>query len=681
MQQKNLVKTIDNLVLFFMLVFLASLTNSIFINQLGYYGALILLLYRYFITKNNPFEKTGLESALLWFIAAEIFALIFSLNHPQALLFATRRFLLMPLIYVTVAGTPDLKRAKIYFYTFIIASVLTSLIYIFFSYQYFIANLYRIKQSGPSIFQFPITSSEILSISTVFLFAFLVNEKEDLKFRILTALALLITIVALVATYKRTGWLATGFGIFLIIFLKKEWKYLIPILILAAALFIYEKNISEVKIYSIKDDRLDLLSSQKTAGRAYDLTSADGYYYVSDYENGLLKFNGYNQVQKIDVPSPIVSLQKWDGYYLGYFVDTRFISYKGNNDGRLVQMAECLPPGFTVDHSIKGNFLYTMDLDSGLTIFENPSSLKRIYRGNMFSKYKRVFADSDLIILFSPDNSLQFYKLTNGIPSSKLYTFTPHYTINSVFYFNRMLFISGNRGITTYKVTKDSISFLSDYTKAGKVFFWKETENKIIAADLSKDIFIRRADSPGDFKFLGKIGFVPVSVTVKGDTLFASYVERSRLLSIWDPYLPANFVRFFLWKAGWKIFLDHPVFGVGDIDLAFLYKQYKSKYEKEILGHMHNNFVHILVTLGAFGLLAFCFLLYKLFKINIRIFNELRNVPFAASYALGTVAALCTVIIAGLTELNFFDHEIMTLLWFTFGLNVAVYMRYKKKNS
>ncbi|HSD62220.1 MAG TPA: hypothetical protein VLB50_00420, partial [Ignavibacteriaceae bacterium] len=229
MPGRNIVKVIDKLVLFFMLLFLASLTNSIFINQVGYYGALLLLIFRYYITRENTSEKTGIEFALLWFLAAEILSLIFSLNQSQSLLYVTRRILLIPLIYVTIAAVPDLKRAKLFFLTFIVAAVVTSLIYIIFSYKYFIANLYAVKQSGPSLFQYPITSSEILSILSVFLFAFLINEKTDLKTKLLTSLALFISIIALVATYKRTGWMAAGFGFFIIILLKKEWKYLVPL--------------------------------------------------------------------------------------------------------------------------------------------------------------------------------------------------------------------------------------------------------------------------------------------------------------------------------------------------------------------------------------------------------------------------------------------------------------------
>jgi O-antigen ligase len=601
------------------------------------------------------------------------------LNHSQAVVFALRRFLLMPLIYVTLAGIPDLRRAKIYFNTYLIAAVLTALVYILFSYQYFISNLYNITQSGPSLFQYPITSSEILSITSVFLFAFLINEKGDLKYRLLIAGALFITVIALVATYKRTGWLGTGFGFFLIIFLKRDWKYIIPLLILVAALFIYEKNISEIKIFNIESGKLVQLNSFKTNGRAYDLTSIDGTYYVSDYEDGFVKYKGSEKLNKTETPSPAVSLEKWDKYLLGYFIDTRFITYRKDSRGTLKQKAECLPPGFTIGHSVSGDYLYALDSDSGLTIFKDPGILEQIYRNRVFDKYNRVFADSGFIVFFSPDSGVNVYNLINGIPVKILYSFKPEYPVNSIYYFDHKLFFSNDNGIKIYSTNADSISFLKDFSGSKKIFLWKVTNRTLVAADESGNIYETNTDSVSGFSFLGNPGFISSSVTIQSDTLVTSFVKRSRLLSIWDPYLPSNSVRLSLWKAGWKIFLDHPLFGVGDIDLAFLYKQYKTKYEKEIQGHMHNNFVHILVTLGIFGLLAFCYLLYRLFKIDLNIYIEMKSIPFASSYALGTIAALSTVIIAGLTEMNFFDHEIITLLWFTFGLNVAVYKRYKNK--
>ncbi len=678
-ERRNLL-IIDRVILFFMILFLATITNSIFLNQVGYYGALLTLIAKYFVTKSNPFKRTEIEPALLWFIAAEILSLIFSLNHSQALLFSLRRLLLMPLIYVTVAGTPDIKRAKLYFNTYIAAAVLTALVYIVFSYQYFIANLYNITQSGPSLFQYPITSSEILSITSVFLFAFLINEKGNLRNKLLTAAALLITLVALVATYKRTGWLGTGFGFFIIILLKKEWKYLIPLVILAVILLAVQKNESIVKIFRIEQSGLKELTSFNTDGRAFDITSLDGEYYISDYEKGLVKYKGSRALSNLETPSPIVSLEKWNGYLLGYFVDTRFISYKMDSLSTLNQLTECLPPGFTINHTVYGDYLYTMDNDSGLTIFKDPSRLERIYRNTAFNKFSKVFADSSLLLLFSPDSGLHVFDVIDGTPRKKLYSFHP-VNVSSVFYSGHKFFCSSDKGVTIYTVGKDSVHYDRRLSGPETIYLWKKIQNNLLAADKRGRVYEIDPDPMPAVRLLGNPGYVPTSFTLHNDTLLTSFVHRSRILSVWDPYLPSNYVRLSLWKAGWEMFLDHPVFGVGDIDLAFLYKQYKSKYEKEIQGHMHNNFVHILVTLGIFGLLAFCYLLYRLFRIDLNIYRKMKNVPFASSYALGTIAALSTIVIAGLTEMNFFDHEIITLLWFTFGLNAAIYKRYYQKNS
>ena len=679
MPEKRNLLIIDRVILFFMVLFLATITNSIFLNQIGYYGALLTLIAKYFITRSNPFERTEIEPALLWFIAAEILSLIFSLNHSQALLFSLRRILLMPLIYVTIAAVPDLKRAKLYFNTYIAAAVLTALVYIVFSYQYFIANLYNITQSGPSLFQYPITSSEILSITSVFLFAFLINEKGSLWNKLLIAGALFIALVALAATYKRTGWLGTGFGFFLIILLKKEWKYLIPLVMLAFLLLAVQKNESIIKIFRIQQESLKELVSFNTEGRAFDITSLDGEFYVSDYDKGLVKYKGSKVLQNLETPAPIVNLEQWKNYMLGYFIDTRFISYQMDSIG-LKQKAECLPPGFTIDHTIYGNYLYTIDQDSGLTVFKNPGQLEEIYRNKGFNKFNKIFADSGLFVMFSPDSGVQVFDAFNGIPHSKLYTFRPG-DFSSVFYFEHKFICSNDEGMKIYNIGKDSVHFDVNLKGPETIYLWKVTHNNLLAADRRGRIYEINVEPVPTANLLGNPGFVPTSLALQNDSLLASFVHRSRILSIWDPYLPSNYVRLSLWEAGWKIFLDHPVFGVGDIDLAFLYKQYKSPYQKEIQGHMHNNFVHILVTLGLFGFLAFCYLLYRLFKIDFDIYRKMKGVPFASSYALGTIAALSTIVIAGLTEMNFFDHEIITLLWFTFGLNVAIFKRYNHSNS
>src|SRR5690606_3126202 len=132
----NSLKIIDYLIYFFIILFLLSLTNSIFVNQLGYYAALILILIKYFFTKENPFSKTGLEFALLWFIAAEILSAVFSVDKSAAFNNVLKRILLIPVIYTIAAASIDLERAKKYFKIYLGASLVTVLIYLFFSFNY-----------------------------------------------------------------------------------------------------------------------------------------------------------------------------------------------------------------------------------------------------------------------------------------------------------------------------------------------------------------------------------------------------------------------------------------------------------------------------------------------------------------------------------------------------------------
>jgi O-antigen ligase len=183
------------------------------------------------------------------------------------------------------------------------------------------------------------------------------------------------------------------------------------------------------------------------------------------------------------------------------------------------------------------------------------------------------------------------------------------------------------------------------------------------------------------FKQLAELNFIPGSITYKNQNLYLTYSKVSRLRSIFDEYNPSNFNRLALWRAGLKIFQDYPIFGVGDIDLAFLYVKYKNEYDKEVQGHMHNNYIHVLVTLGAFGFLVLSALMIKVFLIHIKIYNSLKEKLFVSSYALGSVGCFVAFNISGLTELNIFDHEIITLVWFMLGLNLAFYFRYKPESN
>ena len=109
-----------------------------------------------------------------------------------------------------------------------------------------------------------------------------------------------------------------------------------------------------------------------------------------------------------------------------------------------------------------------------------------------------------------------------------------------------------------------------------------------------------------------------------------------------------------------------------------LFNKYKDKYENETFGHLHNNYVHLLVILGLFGFIAVMFLFYKIFTLNIKIYKQVKTIPFVSSFSLGVLGMFVGFLFSGLAEWNFGDHEIITLVWFFVGMNLAFYNLSKK---
>lgn len=681
-EETKAVKIIDKLIFFFIIIFLLSLTNSIFVNQIGYYFALILLLIKFAVTKENPFKKTGLEAAFIWYLSAEIISTVLS-NSPDASFHnLLKHALLIPLVYTTIAVVPNIERAKTIFKVYLGAAFATVIIYLIFAYKYYIFNLYNIQQSGPSLFQYPITASEITSFTVLFFFAFLVNEKVSFKNRILLLFCFSISLLALFSTYKRTGWMGVAFGIFIILIIKKQWKVLIPLAVLSIAGMLMQKNISRVEIFNIKNNKLIKQTELNTDGRAYNILPEDSVFYVSDFEKGLSIYKDSTDINTYKLPSPVVKFNKLkNDLYLAQLVDTRFIILKKDYNV-FIKQREFTSPGFTTDFKIENNLIYILDSDSGLTVFNLSDSLFVPQRFNEFSHSTKFYVDSNYILSFSPPKKISVYSLNNFVPSKKIIEYKNKTSIDFIYYKNSKLFVSDKKGLSLYQLENKKLKFLDRNNKIKNLYNWTFSQNQLYASSLNGELY--NFEYPLTDKIMVKsknsIGFAPTSISYANKKLYTTFVQRSRLLSIFDPYLPSNTVRFKLWAAGWKMFLDHPLFGVGDIDLHKLYKKYKNYYDKEIQGHMHNNFIHILVILGLFGFFAVIYLFVKLFLLQIKFYKETRGESFISSYALGALASFCAFLVAGLTEMNFGDHEIITLVWFTFGLNFVLY-KFSKQNK
>lgn len=147
---------------------------------------------------------------------------------------------------------------------------------------------------------------------------------------------------------------------------------------------------------------------------------------------------------------------------------------------------------------------------------------------------------------------------------------------------------------------------------------------------------------------------------------------RDRIVSIFDLRDPTNSERIMMWLAGLKIFIEHPIAGIGPIDMKEVYSKYRMPDSREIVGHFHNNFVQIGVSLGIIGLVSFIFLIFKILKEEIISYNIVRGKEaFLESLTLGCIVIFIGFIVNGFFEWNFGDSEIIMLIWFTVGLSLA----------
>jgi O-antigen ligase len=150
--------------------------------------------------------------------------------------------------------------------------------------------------------------------------------------------------------------------------------------------------------------------------------------------------------------------------------------------------------------------------------------------------------------------------------------------------------------------------------------------------------------------------------------LFAPQSFRDRAASIVDPTMTSNLTRIHMITTGWRMFLDRPLVGWGDIDLKKYYVTYTVPIDEAEGGHLHNNAMTLLVTLGAAGFLAAGAMFVRILLLEYRAARSTSDDWLLGSVTIGALAAYIGFHVNGLFEWNFGDHEIAVLLWFTVGL-------------
>ena len=166
---------------------------------------------------------------------------------------------------------------------------------------------------------------------------------------------------------------------------------------------------------------------------------------------------------------------------------------------------------------------------------------------------------------------------------------------------------------------------------------------------------------------------IGIGVLVAAFIFLAPSSMKDRAASSFDPSHPRNVERVYMWKAGAEMIRDNPVTGVGDIDLAKLYEEYRPPESQEIRRHMHNNFIMFGVLWGVPGLLLFLILFSRILVSEVRIFVSVPQEEWLLrGTALGALGTFAGFHVAGLFEWNFGDAEIVMLFWMTVGLSLAV---------
>ncbi len=140
-----------------------------------------------------------------------------------------------------------------------------------------------------------------------------------------------------------------------------------------------------------------------------------------------------------------------------------------------------------------------------------------------------------------------------------------------------------------------------------------------------------------------------------------------RVTHMFDPTWQTNAKRLKWWHTGWEIFKDHPIVGIGDVSTQPIYRQYAAPEETEMIGHFHSNYIHIAVTMGIIGLVAFLFMLGQVFY---RLGEHLKatNPASLLGWPVVALAVMTAFSINGVFEWNYGDQEILTLVWFSVGL-------------
>jgi O-antigen ligase len=233
-----------------MLLFLASCYFSIAVNSLALGLMALCWIILMILERRWPVVATPYDWFFLAWIAAEFFSTAFSENFAQSLLFS-KRLLLIAVVYFFATHVTTEGKAKLVVLTLLGTATAVSILGVGKLLQaLMVDDTGGVTRLG--IFQFYMTTSELLMIALLLTLPFVVHPRAPTRWRIAGMLAVIPMGIALYATVTRGAYLAAAAGM-LFIALVRNVKLIIPLILLAALLWLFAPPYVQQRLASITD--------------------------------------------------------------------------------------------------------------------------------------------------------------------------------------------------------------------------------------------------------------------------------------------------------------------------------------------------------------------------------------------------------------------------------------------
>jgi O-antigen ligase len=229
-----------------MVLFLASCYFSIAVNSLSLALMAICWITLMAMERRWSVVRTPYDWLFLGWIVAEYLATAFSENQAQSLLFS-KRLLLVAIVYYFATLITTEGKAKLVMGTLLVTATAVALLGVaklIFSRPEDVVRL--------SIFQFYMTTSELLMIAFLLVLPFVVHPATPRHWRLAGAAALIPLGVSLYATVTRGAYLAVAAGM-LFIALTRNIRLLIPLVLLIILVFLFAPPYVHQRLASIAD--------------------------------------------------------------------------------------------------------------------------------------------------------------------------------------------------------------------------------------------------------------------------------------------------------------------------------------------------------------------------------------------------------------------------------------------